>query len=102
MTSWRDENNLGPIPYLWGQPPETVSVTDPDLDIVFRHLALESFLQSQDGRVDGVLQLQVLGVPGGGGIQIQKILTNITRHLFSRKVLPLTLFLPMAVAFQAK
>ena len=43
--------------------PEASLVADADLDVVFRHLTLEPLLESEDGGVHGVLQLQVLRVP---------------------------------------
>ena len=42
--------------------PESSIVADSNLDIILGHLALKPLLESEDGSVDGVLQLQILGV----------------------------------------
>ena len=42
--------------------PESSVVADANLNIILSHLPLKAFLESEDGSVDGVLQLQILGV----------------------------------------
>ena len=42
---------------------ETLCVTDAYLDVVLAHLAFKALLERQDGRVHGVLYLDVLVVP---------------------------------------
>ena len=42
--------------------PESSVVADTNLNIILSHLTLKPFLQSEDGSVDGVLQLQILGI----------------------------------------
>ncbi len=46
---------------------ESVGVADSDLDVVLCHLPLETLLESQDGGVHGVLQLERLAIPATRG-----------------------------------
>ena len=55
-------SNVGEIvlDLLGREPPEALLVADADLHVVLVHLSLEALLQGEDGRVHGVLQLELL------------------------------------------
>ena len=57
--------NVGEIilDLLGREPPEALLVADADLHVVLVHLALKALLEGQDGRVHGVLQLELLVEP---------------------------------------
>ena len=55
MVKWLAVTSVDPLP-------ESSVVADTNLNIILSHLALETFLESEDGSVDSVLQLQILGV----------------------------------------
>ena len=55
MVKWLAVTSVDPLP-------ESSVVADTNLNIILSHLALKTFLESEDGSVDGVLQLQILGV----------------------------------------
>lgn len=46
----------------WREALEAILVADANLDVVRSHLAFEALLQSQDGRLDGILQFEIFAV----------------------------------------
>ena len=94
MVNWLAETSVDPLP-------ESSVVADTNLNIILSHLALKPFLESQDGSVDSILQLQILGVSEHNN-HLGFLGLGLNTDLFSRKVLPLTWFFPIAVAFHAK
>lgn len=80
---------------------------DADLDRLLRHAPLEALLQRQQCRMDGVLEADIVVVPSAtynGQYRVRPAATAGDRlaHRFSRKVFAFTMFLPIALAFQAQ
>ena len=43
--------------------PESIIITNSNLNVVLGHLSLKPFLECKNGGVNSILQLQILGVP---------------------------------------
>ena len=70
--------------------------------IFFCHLSIESFFQSQQCCVNGVFQFNILSVSYSTLVFRLRFFFVRWTNLFSKKVFALTMFLPIAEAFQAK
>lgn len=100
--------NIGQIVLNCGriQSSETILITNANLNVVGRNLSLKSFFQRENSRVNSIIEFQVFIITKKKhkwllvNLNIQRL--SYFAYRFSRKVLPLIEFLPIAVAFHAK